>query len=256
MRWEGHFTSLSIRDRGETAIMEVMREVLDVWEAADPAALARWLSDAVSRRGMNATPYAPASSKVDYTLGIAMMRPLAQSNPQAAWAIAQEMPTPIRKDVFRHLAERDAEAALELYGSMDGRHQALFAPSVAAALMEKNPQFGVPWWAALDRRMRERTVGYLRTAHRGAPGLVKRLISEIDDPAAQHRAAERVLTLGDPEADWGWVSVLSTVPQEESALRTVFLRWHARDPDAAVRAASSLADQRVRDYLLAEAADE
>ena len=86
---------------------------------------------------------------------------------------------------------------------------------------------------------------------------MERLISEIDDPAAQHRAAEVVLErLGDPEADWGWVSTLGTVPPEESALRTVFLRWHAHDPDAAARAVSSLADQRVRDYLLAEVADE
>ena len=253
---EGHFASLPIRGR-ESAIVDVMREVLDVWAADDPAGPARWLRDAVLHRGMNATPYAPASSKVDYMLGIAVMRPLARSNPRAAWEIAQAMPVSIRKDVFRNLAETDTDAAVELYGSMDRPHQAVFAPNLAAALMYKNPELGVHWWAALDRRMRERTAGHLRAVHREAPGLIERLIGEIDDAAAQHRAAEEVLgALGDPEADWRWVTTLGTVPPEESALRTVFLRWHARDAHAAIRAVSSLADHRVRDYLLAGVADE
>ncbi|MDE0190746.1 MAG: hypothetical protein OXQ90_05265 [Gammaproteobacteria bacterium] len=253
---EGHFAGLPIRDR-ESAIVDVMREVLKVWAADDPAGPARWLRDAVFHRGMNATPYAPASSKVDYMLGVAMMRPLARSNPRAAWEIAQAMPVSIRKDVFRNLAETDTDAALELFGSMDRTHQTVFAPNLAAALMDKNPVFGVRWWAALDGRLRERTAGHLRAAHREAPGLVERLVGGIDDAAAQHRAAEEVLGwVADPEADWRWVSTLGTVPPEKSALRTVFLRWHARDPDAAIRAVSSLADHRVRDYLLAEVADQ
>ncbi|MCY3839061.1 MAG: hypothetical protein OXH09_10535 [Gammaproteobacteria bacterium] len=113
---EGHFASLPIRDR-EFAILDVMREVVEVWAANDPAGPALWLRDAVFQRGMSATPYAAASSKVDYTLGMAMMRPLARSNPRAAWEIAQAMPVSIRKDVFWNLAQTDADAALELYGS-------------------------------------------------------------------------------------------------------------------------------------------
>ena len=252
---ERDYMGLTIQARLESVMLRVGTKVLEAWLAIDPLGPGDWLREAAARRGIEARLYLPASSRVDYAVGFNLVHVLAQSDPYAAWEIAREMPMSLRGETFRELAEADAETALEMYHRMGRPDQAAFGLHLASVLMQHNPRLAVPWWAALGRRMQERTIGYLSIAHDQAPELVKRLFVEIDDPIAQHHAARQIVRWKriDPESAWEWVSALGAVPPEESAFRTVLSAW--QDREAATRAVSGLADQRLRDFLLAEIAE-